>query len=824
MPPDAPASPTGPEVGRRSVAVGSYRLEVGDPAGIKIKAAAGGKDPRGLAQAIGEAEAQIAAAQAAAEHAASQHEPSPTGLESLEHATEGASQGTNAIELAHNLFEAIIHGNPEIGVIDSTIEALLGALKRLELGEHWDEALKLARELARLLALLQRWVELWESLQTALTGAKRLKDVAGKAWALHEQGTLQLAAENHASADDLLSEARKLRGAIPGRPGLRVTENNLQVLCETLRAKLHKPRAPTPDPRPRLPRGPLPIAACAMLLLIAGGAAGAALRGGSKDLRVTNARVLRVEIEIAPASPRAGEPVTFRAAVEHGAYPAHYAWQFGDGTHADSLNPTHAYTSPGTYNSSVSVSVGRGGAGGSAARRIVVAGAKAGETTRESIAPKRIELTAAPNPVGGGAATSRITATTLNTYGEPISGQPVRFIVKPADGTFSPSSQSTDAKGRAQTSLTLTSERRSAVGDIVEACASNVCNTVHIQWDPQTTPTAATRAASEIDSTTASLNGTLNPNGVTLTTCDFEYGAGAGYDRSASCLSFNARGTSPQDVSTKTSGLIADTTYHFRLVVNSAGGPSYGEPESFTTSEGPPPPAPTVITGSAAETTASATSLRGSVDPNGVNVEDCEFQYGTTDSYGSQTPCSELPGDGTHEVEVSAQLSGLAPAQHYYYRLVATSTGGPGDGASQSFTTLEAPQGTTSATTASPATTTGAAKLSPVKSEDEAPQKPTVETGKPSEFTASGATLNGSVNPHGTKVTECRFEYENAAEYKETGKYKSGTECETPPGAGTGTVAVTAKLSGLPKGLYDYRLIAESAGGAAQGANELVEF
>lgn len=819
MPPDAPASPTGPDVGRRRMAAGGYLVEVGDLAGIRIEAASDRGDPRGLAQAIAQAEARIAAPQAPPEPSAEQHERSPAGLASLEHATEGASEITSAIELARSLFEEIIHGDPEVGVIDSTIEALLGTLKRLELGEHWDDALKLARELARLLALVERWIALWESLQGALTAAKRIKNAGGKAWALHEQGTLQLAAGNHARADELLSEAHQLREKFD-RASLRVTDNNLRVLCETLRAKLHE-RPPRPSPLQRLLRKPVAALACAMLLLVVGGAAGADLRSASKHVTLVNARSPAVEIEITPSSPRAGDVVSFRVSTEHRARIKHYAWLFGDGDRAVGASPTHVYAAPGTYTASVSVSAPGGAATGSGERRIVVSGAKGGESPHISITPENVEVNATPNPVPPGTAAVSITARAFNAAGEPISGQSVRFAVRPRDGTFSSASASTNAEGSAHTSLSFISARTAAIVDAVEACATTgVCKTVDVEWTEQLTPVVATLHAGEITPTTATLNGTLNPNGVTTTSCYFEYGPSPGFGHETACRSYKQSGTTPQAVAASPSGLLADTSYQFRLVAQSSDGSSYGSPQTFTTGEAPTTPKPTVITGSPTAATANEESVSGSINPNGVKIEDCEFQYGTSERYGSQAKCEELPGAGTNTVTVSARLSGLAADRVYFYRLVATSAGGPGDGGPQSFRT---PEAVTSQTTGSGTeTSTTVTSVTSDAQPAEASRKPTAVTEAPTAVTPSSATLNGTVNPHGANVEVCEFEYENASTYMKTKTFELSVKCEHLPGAGTAPVAVSAQFS-TAKGPYDYRLLATNASGPGEGTNEIVE-
>ena len=63
---------------------------------------------------------------------------------------------------------------------------------------------------------------------------------------------------------------------------------------------------------------------------------------------------------------------------------------------------------------------------------------------------------------------------------------------------------------------------------------------------------------------------------------------------------------------------------------------------------------PTVVTGAASEVKQTGAMLSGTVDPNGVEVSECQFEYGTSTSYGSSVSCASLPGSGTSAVKVSA--------------------------------------------------------------------------------------------------------------------------------------------------------------------------
>ncbi len=84
------------------------------------------------------------------------------------------------------------------------------------------------------------------------------------------------------------------------------------------------------------------------------------------------------------------------------------------------------------------------------------------------------------------------------------------------------------------------------------------------------------------------------------------------------------------------------------------------------------PAAPLVAATPATETTQVSTHLAGTVNPQTETVTDCHFEYGTTTKYGSTVPCANMPGNGLHDVPVSALASGLTENTVYHYRLVAT--------------------------------------------------------------------------------------------------------------------------------------------------------
>lgn len=80
-------------------------------------------------------------------------------------------------------------------------------------------------------------------------------------------------------------------------------------------------------------------------------------------------------------------------------------------------------------------------------------------------------------------------------------------------------------------------------------------------------------------------------------------------------------------------------------------------------------------------------TLNGSVTPNGREVSECLFEYGTTASYGSSAPCAQAPGTGVSPVAVSAALAGLVAGTEYHFRISAANIGGVSKGSDETFKT-----------------------------------------------------------------------------------------------------------------------------------------
>ena len=107
-------------------------------------------------------------------------------------------------------------------------------------------------------------------------------------------------------------------------------------------------------------------------------------------------------------------------------------------------------------------------------------------------------------------------------------------------------------------------------------------------------PIVGTGSASAAAAAAVALSGTVDPNGA-ATAYHFEYGPTRSYGSST------AEGSAGSDsgavpVNAVTRALVPGTVYHFRLVATNAGGPSYGDDQTFVTAvtaaRGVGPPAP----------------------------------------------------------------------------------------------------------------------------------------------------------------------------------------------------------------------------------------
>jgi hypothetical protein len=204
----------------------------------------------------------------------------------------------------------------------------------------------------------------------------------------------------------------------------------------------------------------------------------------------------------------------------------------------------------------------------------------------------------------------------------------------------------------------------------------------------QQAPVVATQTATNVADTTATVNGTVNPEGA-ATTYQFQYGTSTSYGSTSPATPADAgSGTTAVSESANLTGLTAGTTYHYRIVATNSAGTTNGSDMTFTTTGGTAQQAPAVTTNAASGVTDTAAALNGTVNPEG-DATTYQFDYGTTTSYGSSVPVpAGSAGTGTTAVTETANVTGLQPSTTYHYRIEATNSAGTTLGADQTFTTL----------------------------------------------------------------------------------------------------------------------------------------
>jgi plastocyanin len=286
-------------------------------------------------------------------------------------------------------------------------------------------------------------------------------------------------------------------------------------------------------------------------------------------------------------------------------------------------------------------------------------------------------------------------------------------------------------------------------------------------------PVVSTSAATLIASFSATLNGSLDPHGLS-TTVSFQYGTTTSYGSTTSMQT--QTGNTYRNIAANISGLMANTTYHFRIVATNSAGTRMGGDRTFTTLS--TTGAPVALTNPATLIASFSATLNGLVEPHGLTTS-VHFQYGPTTSYGFTT--SPLSRSGNTYLNTASGISSLTTSTTYHFRIVASNSSGTNMGSDSSFTTLAA---------------TGA---------------PVVTTGSATNVTSSSATLNGSLDPHGLTTT-VSFQWGTTTSYGHTTAMQNQT--------GNTYRNIAASISSLTTHTtYHFRITATNSAGTRMGSD-----
>jgi hypothetical protein len=280
------------------------------------------------------------------------------------------------------------------------------------------------------------------------------------------------------------------------------------------------------------------------------------------------------------------------------------------------------------------------------------------------------------------------------------------------------------------------------------------------------TPVVVTGSATGITNVGATLNGSVNPNGL-ATEVWFEWGTSptlATFDNTVPKQTFPA-GTTVQSVSAPITGLTFGTTYYFRLAASNSSGVTKGVIGNFSTSA----QRPTVTTLAADNLAATSATLHGGVNPN-LLATDAWFEYGPNATLATFSKSTDVPiGSGSAVVPTSFTITGQPFGGTVFFRAAARNNAGEQKGNLDNVSMLNPPpvanagadnsvlQGKTGTLDGSGSTTPSGAITSylwtqvngtPVTLSDNTAVKPT--------FTAPTVTAVGAVLRFQLTVTDSR--------------------------------------------------------------------
>lgn len=173
---------------------------------------------------------------------------------------------------------------------------------------------------------------------------------------------------------------------------------------------------------------------------------------------------------------------------------------------------------------------------------------------------------------------------------------------------------------------------------------------------------ALTEEATNVTETSATLNGSVDPDGEPTSECRFEWGTTTAYGNEAPCLEAPS-GTERVPVHADISDLEGATVYHFRLRAKIGSDTETGPDKQFKTL-GPP----TIGDEHLVVATHEEALVKALVNPEGLATT-CRVEYGATTAYGQSTPEVSVGEDRSEHV-TGIVVTGLEPGAEYHWRFV----------------------------------------------------------------------------------------------------------------------------------------------------------
>ncbi len=175
-------------------------------------------------------------------------------------------------------------------------------------------------------------------------------------------------------------------------------------------------------------------------------------------------------------------------------------------------------------------------------------------------------------------------------------------------------------------------------------------------------PSVSALSASDLGLYSAQLNGVVNANNV-VSVSKFEYGLTTGYGHEVAAMPDSVTGNANTDITCLLSGLLQDTTYHYRVKATSAIGTNYSDDRTFRTKM-----PPLLFTLTATEITLNSAKLNGSMNAGGIPTV-IKFEYGNSTSYGNEVIAVPDSSYTSGDIDAYAMITGLMPNTSYHFRI-----------------------------------------------------------------------------------------------------------------------------------------------------------